>query len=365
MSEFRRRLMMAGGSGSIGYYTIDQTGTYSDPAQMVRDRDVSGIQAIRSASHLYVGELVNGVLQCKQVSDTDKTKYADGTSVVLDGEKDMFMKLPQFWWKIEEVGNNSDIVKFSFCMSPKTGWNEWEGNTFIGVYKSSVSSNKVYSRSGLTTTGNIYWGNYKTYARNRGAGYSLETYDFVRIFSLLFWGYYGTLNGKDVIGDGNSSAFPTTGGCDSLGMTDTNALNNGGNSINCWGIEDWWACCGEWVDDLKTKRPYVYFLDYNGNTIRTFTRTTTQSTNTITKMYWGNDADMLPKAWASSLNENYYATWGVYMNNINEYYADRGGEGGTDRRNVCGFSFNLRNNITSSNTIAARLQYKGNYQIIR
>lgn len=348
----------------IGYYTIDQTGTYSAPADMVRDRNVEGINTIRSASHLYVGELVNGILQCKQVSDTDKTLYADGTNVVLDGNKDLFMKLPKFWWKMEEVDSNSDIVKFSFCMSQKSGWNVWEGNEFIGVYQANVVSNLAYSRSGVTPASGVYWANFKNYARNRGNGYTLVTYEQHRMMAILMFGYIGTLNGRDIIGVGESDGLATTGQCDSLGMTDTSALNNGENSINYWGLEHWWGATGEWVDNLKYKRGTLSILNIQGNVVRTISLTNVLNTNDVEQMLWGENIDIIGKSYASSLNGTYYSTWFPRVTSSYDFYAQRGGDGQHVRTNASTLAFNYRNNVTASSQVTSRLCYKGDYEIV-
>jgi len=64
---------------------------------------VDTIARIRAHSHIYVGQYntTTDKLEIKQVSDTDKTKYADGTTITLGAEQDVFMKLPKFWWKCE------------------------------------------------------------------------------------------------------------------------------------------------------------------------------------------------------------------------------------------------------------------------
>jgi hypothetical protein len=74
------------------------------------------------------------------------------------------MKLPEFWWKIEEL--ETDLYKVSFTMTEQedNSWKHWEGNTFIGVYKSSGSpastqenSNLLVSRPNVTICATASW----------------------------------------------------------------------------------------------------------------------------------------------------------------------------------------------------------------
>lgn len=353
--SFRRRLMMGQRGGSIGYYTIDQTGTYSDPSDMIRDREVAGIQAIRNASHLYVGELVNGVLQCKQVSDTDKTKYADGTSVVLDGNKDMFMKLPQFWWKSENVDNNADKVKISFSITQENEWHEWAGNVFIGTYAGYVENNKLFSRNGVNRTTSISYNNSKTYASNKGAGYRLYTYEAHNIIALLAFGYYGSTSVYDIVGHGQGGGL---GACDSFGMNDTAAAESDVlNASNMWGIETYYY--NAWIDNIKTVgAKVVKICDTNGNELRRVSGVSnTSGDKTVKKMLLGNYADLLPKEQLSTLvYDVYYATMSTITQTANRI-------GRVGWFNLCGKQVASQPTETLGST-GARLLYEGSYNII-
>ena len=362
MSEFRRRMMMVGGSGSIGYYTIDQTGTYSDPAQMVRDRDVSGIQAIRSASHLYVGELVNGVLQCKQVSDTDKTVYVDGTSVVYTDNNDLFMKLPRFWWKCENIDNNADIVKISFSLKDKSSqdWHEWAGNIFIGAYLAHLANSKIYSRSGVRVATKTSYNTFKSAANNRGYGYRLMTYEAAQILALLAFGYYATVDTKNTIFNGPQQG--TTGICDTLGMTDTNSVT--GYDLQCnnfWGLEQNFTTY-ELCDNLiSVSNGIAKVVDINGNEIRRITGIAQNSTDRrITKITLGDYADITPKALSATPSVfEYYCTKGtMYPYKSNETVAR------IRTLNSIGILLGGGNGNSTWGTTATRLVYEGNYNII-
>jgi hypothetical protein len=140
------------------------------------------IARIRANSHLYIGRYntTTGKLEAKQVSDADKTKWVDGTSIVWGEEDDLFMKLPTFWWKCEE--REEDVYKITFCAEQSytdNTWNCWEGNTFIGVYEAIINNGKVYSKSGVTPTVSQSWTTFTANARARynNNNYRIVTYE--------------------------------------------------------------------------------------------------------------------------------------------------------------------------------------------
>ncbi|MBR2501281.1 MAG: hypothetical protein IKB68_02215, partial [Rikenellaceae bacterium] len=106
---------------------IDQTIT--DPATMISGAvNSSVIQQIRAGSHRYLGKYTaDGQMTLCQLSDTDGTKYADGTDAVLTGaEGDVFMKMPDFWYRGLEIGTDVWGLQFRYgSASPGAGWTKW------------------------------------------------------------------------------------------------------------------------------------------------------------------------------------------------------------------------------------------------
>ena len=237
----------------ISYITIDQTIT--DPASMITG-DINGtaIQKIRENTHRVLGKYTSsGKMTVCRLSDTDSTKYYDGTAASLTGsEGDVFMQLPTFYTKSEQT--STDVWKIGFAIGgqPDSSWKEWGGNDLIGVYEAYYSSSKVYSRSGVTPTVSVSQADFKTYARNRGTGYTIVKHRHQNIMAFLFYAMYGHTNSQLKVGLGTSSYPKTTGQTNALGMTDT--VGNGGNgdsqSINFWGLENWWGDLYEWEDNV-------------------------------------------------------------------------------------------------------------------
>lgn len=232
----------------VSIITIDQTN--DDPATRVSG-DINGsvIQWIRNNSHRVLAKkTADGVLTYCRLNDANSTQYYDGTTAALDGtEGDVFLKLPEFYYKGTE-GNNVNIM---FADKPVDDeYIRWDPNTLIGVYEAYNGSSKMYSRSGVASTGNISQSTWKTYAAARGTGYQLVDWQMHCVMGCLYYAMYGNTDCQSSIGKGTSSYTKSTGQTDSLGMTDTVAGGNGDSqSINFWGLENWWGNKYEWIHD--------------------------------------------------------------------------------------------------------------------
>lgn len=233
----------------INIIHIDQT--ISDPDSMVTG-DVNGevIQWIRKNSHRVLAKkTAEGEIAYYPLDDTNSNKYADGSEAKLDGtEGDVMLMLPTFYYK----GTEGDQVDLMFSRVPFEDAIEWDKNILIGVYEAVNSSNKLYSKSGVQSTGNVSQADFKTYASARGKGYQLVDWQMHCVLGCLYYAMYGNTNCQATIGVGTSSIDKVNGQTDILGMTDTQASTNGNSqSINFWGLENWWGNKSEWLDDYE------------------------------------------------------------------------------------------------------------------
>ena len=244
---------------------IDQTIT--DPASMISG-DINGeaIQAIRANSHRFLGKYTaSGTMSICQLSDTDSTKFADGSVADLTGAQgDVFMRLPVFYTKAEEQTKNMWQIKFAYGEKPGDSWMTWGGDDLIGVYEAYVKSNKLYSRSEVATAHNINQANFKSYARARGVGFSLVKHKHQNIIAFLLYALYGNTCIKAIVGAGTDSV-KGTGQTNSLGMSDTTKDNGNSMSINAWGLENWWGDRFEAVDNIMCKNSFVYITEDDGS----------------------------------------------------------------------------------------------------
>ena len=295
----------------ISYITIDQTAT--DPATMISG-DVNGneIQWIRNNTHRVLGkQTASGTVTYCRLMDTDGTKYYDGTTATLTGsEGDVFVKLPTFYYKAEET--STDVWQIGFAQSkPDDTWKTWDGNDLIGAYEAYNSSSKLYSRSGVASTGSVSQANFKTYARARGTGYTLVKWKHHCMIAFLFYALYGNTNSQEICGAGTDSSTKNTGGTNALGMEDTVAGGNGDSgSINFLGLENWWGNKYEWVDNVVVDAR-VWKVTEDDGTVRQ-AGTGGSSDGYISKVLIGENLDMIPTAASGSSTEgycdNYYQT---------------------------------------------------------
>jgi hypothetical protein len=103
------------------------------------------------------------------------------------------MKLPQFYWKCEEY--TTDVWDFSVAYEINPGgYNEWDGKDLIGVFEGYVYNTKLLSVKSTASSDNISQATFKTYARNRGNGFTLIKWKHHCMMAMLFYTYYGNTN---------------------------------------------------------------------------------------------------------------------------------------------------------------------------
>lgn len=338
-------------------FVIDQRGfTISDPVSMVSENCIKNADGtlqpisnngaagnpnnnmltwLRQNSHLYVGKFtaINGQMRLKQLDDSTRKKFADGTSSVEyitseSGDYDVWLKFgSDICWKTEPytpVGLSTpdpDYVLVTMCNEIPAGedeskWQRWSKNKLIAVYPSTQINNKLYSLSGKRQTNNITQTNSKARARARGNGFTLVDYQMNCLIALLFYGYYSSLDSQGQCGYGtanlvNGVYYPkVTGLTDDLGMTDTDSITGNGasipdeeqikagegsdiKSVNFWGIENCWGDASEWLDNLHVMDArrntgnnvvnVAYFLEDYLNVYPSIELTENGVTRTITK----------------------------------------------------------------------------------
>ena len=299
-----------------GYIILDQTS--ADPTTKVIDESghtyasyqrPAVIDAIRAASHCYVGTFANNKMTLKQLDDSDGTKYDDGTSAATDiasTGKDVFMRLPFFFTRVSQYA--TDKIKIEFAFDPNqtvtttaqpdgSGWKKWGGNDLIGKYEAYETNNMTYSKSGVESTGSVSQANMKSHARARGTGFTLVKWRHQNLMAILFYAYYGHTNCQSLIGSGASSNNKQTGLKNSLGMTDTTSSNGNTDNIVFWGLENWWGNKYEWVDNVVVDSG-TWTITEDDDT----TRTLTAGTHVMTaagswvypsKFYIGDDLDVV------------------------------------------------------------------------
>ena len=249
--------------------TIRLDQTISDPATMItRTVDGGAIEAIRAHSHRYTGSLnSDGVMVLKQLDDNNGNVYLDGSAADLTTlGTDVWMKLPQFYYKAVEASTDVWDITFRFGAAPSgSGWKEWDGKDLIGVYEAYSDGTMLYSVSGKASKSTSQ-PNFVTYAHARGNGFTLVRWKHHSIMAFLFYALYGNTNSQAIIGTGTKNDSKATGQTNEICMIDTDAATNGNSqSINFWGLENWWGNKYEWLEGvLGTINEILYITEDNG-----------------------------------------------------------------------------------------------------
>ena len=192
---------------------------------------------------------------------SDYSKYEDGTSApITTVGNDVMVKFPKRGLKISTSGNTVSISMTDNPDAESDGFKYYAHSygannncdaVYVGAYKGYVSSNKLYSSSGKTPTGNQTIGTFRTQAEARGSSYEQMTF-YVRTFLVAAYLLkYKNLDSQTAVGrgyvDGNSA--PTT-----TGQTNTKGLDWGESTgkyqSKCLGIEDLWGNMHEWFDGI-------------------------------------------------------------------------------------------------------------------
>lgn len=284
------------------YITIDQTIT--DPNTMISG-DVNGatLQWIRNNTHRYISKNTgDGQVTICQLSDNDTTKFYDNatssSTQIGNTAYDVFVRIPRFWYKATETTTN--IWKIGFSRRQQDGtWKEWDGNDLIGAYEGFIYDTKLYSVSGKTSTGNSSQKTFKTYARNKGTGYTLVKWKHHCIVGVLYYALYGNTNCQATIGSGTNSYTKQTGTTNSLGVRDTSASETGNsNSINFLGLENWWGNKYEFVDNVvfnDGERNYTFVITEDDSSTREVETVTTTDWQYPNVLVFGENLDLIMK----------------------------------------------------------------------
>lgn len=231
------------------------------------------------------GEINSGVLKtilskfrrclCKKTKDGEATIsylrddnsnfYADGSAAKLDGtEGDVMVDFPEFYYKWEQVDSNR--FRYRFAEYNVDGSFKHVPRSLVGAYKGYMTSNKLYSRSGVTPTTSKSTNDFEGYATARGKGYQRIDFQQHCVIAFMLYAKYGNRNLQAVLGKGGATYSPatTTGSSNATGNADTK--NESSKYVCGLGLEGVFGGIYEWVKGVEINNRVWKITDPDGST---------------------------------------------------------------------------------------------------
>ena len=260
-----------------GYsYSIVIDFSLSDPASMIVYTDDVDIAPMDTRWFDVLGlklcVLKNGVVQY-YLNPNDVTKKLDGSAAdITTLGNDVMLEIPRMGTNCLWLDSNR--LKITITTAPnRTGYdyrafslhkcNDCD-KIYIGRYHAYLDNNRLYSSSGKTPIVNDTLDNYRTYATNRGTGYTdIGICDDI-LLQCLYLLIVRHFNSQTTIGRGicDTSAMHNTGEANTFGWLNTGSTNktNGNTAICCLGIENFWGNIWVWEDGIIRNSSRQFFM---------------------------------------------------------------------------------------------------------
>lgn len=178
--------------------------------------------------------------------------------------KPVFVKIPEFYYKIERVGS---IFRYYVADGPVDGLSlhPGSGDNYLGRYEAGEASSGTMglilaSYSGTTPSVSKTRSTFRDYARNMASGFQLRDIAAWCAYDLLYLVEYADFNSQEKIGPGivNATAVHKTGETDAM-VYHTGRANSGDNAaVQYRGIENPWGNVSEFIDGINILTQVAY-----------------------------------------------------------------------------------------------------------
>ena len=267
-------------------YSIIIDFSLSDPASMITYTDDIDIAPMDTKWFDVLGlklcVLKNGVVQY-YLNPNDVTKKLDGSAAdITTLGNDVMLEIPRMGTNCMWLDDNRLKITITTA-SNRTGYdyrafslhkyNDCD-KIYIGRYHAYGANSKLYSSSGKTPIANDILANYRTYATNRGIGYTdIGICDDI-LLQCLYLLIVQHFNSQTTIGRGicEASAMHNTGEANTFGWLNTGSPNktSGDTAVCCLGIENFWGNIWVWEDGIIRNSSRQFFMaqyadQYNSN----------------------------------------------------------------------------------------------------
>ena len=233
--------------------------------------------------------LNNGSVSYYLNKDNYTQKEGGGTADLTGGDGDVMVEIPKIGYRLWSSGNyqyvsvTTDPAKADYCYYAHSLNSDGDcDKIYYGAYFGYVDGNNLYSRNGVSPTVSTSLINFRTYAANKGTGYSLESFFPRTLMQCLYVIIYKNLNSQAALGQGLTDASAE----DVLGTTLSQPFcygdpNDGTKHMKFLGIEDFWGNLYGWLDgvycdsnrNIKTDYRNSVFTGTDGNNFQFSTAT--------------------------------------------------------------------------------------------
>lgn len=239
----------------------------SDPENITGDINSGVIATILSKfRRCLCKKTAEGKVAIAYLKNDNSNQYEDGTAAKLDGtEGDVMVDFPEFYYKWESVDSNK--FRYRFAEYNVDGTFKHVPRSLVGAYKGYMTSNKLYSRSGVHPTVSKSSNDFDGYASARGQGYQRIDFQQHCVIAFMLYAKYGNRNLQAVLGAGGAisgSSATTTGTSNSTGNADT---QNETSKYACGlGLEGVFGGIYEWVKGVEINNRVWTITDPEGGT---------------------------------------------------------------------------------------------------
>ena len=216
--------------------------------------------------------LNNGEVQYYLQKD-NYTLKEDGTTSVLDGtDGDVMVEIPKIGYRLwndenyQYVSITDDPNKEGYCYYSHSLNNTGDCNKiYIGAYLGHEVGSNLYSASAVDPTADTSLIDFRTYAANRGTGYSLLSFYSLTLLQCLYIIIYKNLDSQSALGAGYIYASSKA----NTGSTNNNTFCYGNSSptthVKFLGIEDFYGNLYNWLDGVYCDNSYNILTDYKNS----------------------------------------------------------------------------------------------------
>lgn len=213
--------------------------------------------------------LVNGAV-LGYLNKNNLALFEDGTSAnITTYGNDVMTEIPRTGYRFEwldsnrlkvSITDNPNDSNFNYDAFSWSSYNDCD-KIYIGTYEGRSNNSKLYSTSGVSvqTTGKI--ASHRTWARARGNGYELFSFNALKLIQCLFIIFfksvdaqtccgkgYTSTSGVSKTGNGNTDGFMS----ENLRISNPSRLTNGQWAVKCFGIENLWGNAWTFIDGFMT-----------------------------------------------------------------------------------------------------------------